>query len=107
MGYGDRRQIERDLNDVVEQPLVLVALKLAMAQRLIESDPPAAAALVDETRADLDLEAAVYFFCLEALEEVVGESVGGSAVVRVVGRNNVIESEVRSAGSRISRSWPV
>ena len=48
----DRRRIERELHDGVQQDLVGLAVNLQRARRLIATDPVAAAALVDEMRCD-------------------------------------------------------
>jgi signal transduction histidine kinase len=48
MDCDERRRIERELNQDVEQPLVLVALKLRMLQRLVPHDP-----LIDELATEL------------------------------------------------------
>jgi len=129
----ERRRMERDLHDGAQQQLVLLGLKLAMAERLIEKDTVAATAMHDELRADLrkalselrdlahgiypavleneglpgalreaveraaiptelhcdgasryppELEAAVYFFCLEALQNAAKHA-GAGAKVRI------------------------
>jgi signal transduction histidine kinase len=82
-----RRQLERDLHDGAQQRLVLLGLKLAMAQRLVEMDPNAKT-LHEELRAELnhtlkelrDLAHGIYPAILEseglpgALEEVAQRS---------------------------------
>jgi signal transduction histidine kinase len=49
---AERRRIERELHDGVQQDLVGLAVNLQRARRLIATDPAAAAALVDEMRRD-------------------------------------------------------
>ena len=49
---ADRRRMERELHDGVQQDLVGLAVNLQQARRLIATDPAAAAALVDEMRRD-------------------------------------------------------
>jgi signal transduction histidine kinase len=44
----ERRRIERDLHDGAQQRLVAVAMSLGMAREKMETDPAAAAALVEE-----------------------------------------------------------
>ena len=51
---ADRRKIERELHDGVQQDLVGLAVKLQHARRLVDSDPAAAGALVDEMRGDVE-----------------------------------------------------
>src|SRR5947208_3534114 len=47
---ADRRRIERELHDGVQQDLVGLVVNLQQARRLLVTDPAAAAALVDEMR---------------------------------------------------------
>jgi hypothetical protein len=47
-----RKQIERELHDGLQQDLVAIVVKLQLARRLAETDPAAAAALLDELRGD-------------------------------------------------------
>jgi signal transduction histidine kinase len=49
----DRRRIERDLHDGPQQHLVALAANLQVARRLVDSDPEAAKALVDEMGRDV------------------------------------------------------
>jgi Histidine kinase len=51
-GDADRRQIERELHDGLQQDLVAIVVKLQLARRLGDTDPTAAAALLDEIRHD-------------------------------------------------------
>jgi signal transduction histidine kinase len=50
---ADRRRIERELHDGVQQDLVWLAVKLQQARGLVDSDPAAAGALVDELRREV------------------------------------------------------
>ncbi len=50
-GYADRRAIERDLHDGVQQHLVALAVNLQRLAGLVDRDPVAANALLDEMRA--------------------------------------------------------
>jgi len=50
---ADRRRIERELHDGAQQDLVGLAVKLQQARGLVDSDPAAAGALVDEMRGDV------------------------------------------------------
>jgi signal transduction histidine kinase len=47
-----RKRLERDLHDGVQQDLVAIVVKLQLARRLAETDPAAAATLLDEIRND-------------------------------------------------------
>src|SRR5436309_1484166 len=48
-----RRQIERDLHDGAQQHLVALSVNLQLARRLLENDPAAAVALLDEIGRDV------------------------------------------------------
>jgi signal transduction histidine kinase len=52
-GDADRRRIERDLHDGAQQHLVALAVKLQLARQIIESDPRAAHALLEEMGHDV------------------------------------------------------
>jgi signal transduction histidine kinase len=47
-----RRKIERDLHDGAQQHLVALAVKLGLARQMLEADPAAVAALLEELRGD-------------------------------------------------------
>jgi signal transduction histidine kinase len=50
---SDRRRIERELHDGPQQELVALSVNLQLARRLLDSDPAAARALIDEMRQDV------------------------------------------------------
>jgi signal transduction histidine kinase len=50
-GYAERKRVERDLHDGAQQRLVAVALELQLVRRKLETDPAAAAELL-QTAAD-------------------------------------------------------
>jgi signal transduction histidine kinase len=50
---SDRRRIERELHNGPQQALAGLAVRLQQARSLVESDPAAARALVDEMRRDV------------------------------------------------------
>jgi signal transduction histidine kinase len=49
----DRRGIERDLHEGVQQHLVALAVNLQLAGRLVNADPAAAKTLLEEMERDL------------------------------------------------------
>ena len=51
-GVAERRRVERDLHDVVQQHLVAVIVSLQLARELADSDLSAAKAVLDELSAD-------------------------------------------------------
>jgi signal transduction histidine kinase len=127
---AERRRLERNIHDGAQQQLVALAVKLGLAQRLVERDPEKAASMLADAKAETgqalddlrdlargiypplladkglaaaleaqarrspvpvvvepdgigrypqDAEAAVYFCCLEALQNV-GKYAGASSV---------------------------
>jgi signal transduction histidine kinase len=50
---ADRRRLERELHDGPQQQLTALAVNLQLARRLVDADPAAAAALIDELRQDV------------------------------------------------------
>jgi signal transduction histidine kinase len=50
----ERRKVERDLHDGAQQELVLIGLKLGLAQRKVDEDPAGAKGILTELRQDLD-----------------------------------------------------
>ncbi len=52
-GYEERRRVERDLHDGAQQHLVALAMSLRLVRSRIESDPRAAAELLDEAMDEL------------------------------------------------------
>ncbi len=145
-----RRRIERDLHDGPQQHLVALAVNLQLARQLVDTDPAAAKALLEELGADVrealdavrqlaedvyppllldrgltdalkglarrvaipvrvesealerlspEVEAAVYFCCLEALENAVLHGGAGTrATVRVWQEHDTLRFEVEDDG---------
>jgi signal transduction histidine kinase len=52
-GYAERRRVERDLHDGAQQRLVALALELQMVRSRMESDPGAAAGMLEEAAGEL------------------------------------------------------
>ena len=50
---ADRRQIERQLHDGVQQHLVALAVNLQLAERLVDNDPVAAKTALQELGRDV------------------------------------------------------
>ncbi len=146
-----RRRVERDLHDGAQQQLVLVRLKLSVAELLVATDPPGTRSLIEELRGDLDralaelrdlahgiypalldseglpgalrdaaeraaipatfesdgasrypheLEAAVYFCCLEALQNAAKHAgAGARATICLSEQLGILHFEVRDDGA--------
>jgi signal transduction histidine kinase len=92
-----RRQVERDLHDGAQQSLMLLNLKLGAAERAIAQDPVKSAALIAETRADLqraleelrNLAHGIYPAVLESegLPGALAEAASGAAIETTVSTN--------------------
>jgi signal transduction histidine kinase len=52
-GYAERRRVERDLHDGAQQRLVALALELQMVRSRMESDPGAAAGMLEDAAGEL------------------------------------------------------
>jgi signal transduction histidine kinase len=145
-----RRQIERNLHDGAQQHLVALAVKLGLARQLVEADPAAVAAMLEELRTDAqttlaelrelahgiyppllidrglaealraaanrsilpadvaadvnrfppDAEAAVYFCCLEAMQNAGKHAGEGSHIcVRVEADDDALRFAVTDDGA--------
>lgn len=150
-GDAERRRLERDLHDGAQQHLVAMAVKLRLAEDLVDEDPNGAASVIGELRRDLkdavnelralahgifppllssggltealpaaasraalpttvemdgvgryapEVEAAVYFCCLEALQNAGKHAGDGAAiVVRLAGHAGRLSFEVQDDGA--------
>lgn len=148
---AERRRLERDLHDGAQQHLVLLNLKLGMAERLLSTDPAKAAGMHQELRADVEraltelrnlahgiypaslendglpaalrealersaipatldldgagrygpeLEAAVYFCCLEALQNAAKHAGDGAhATIRLAEGDGTLAFNVTDDGA--------
>jgi len=148
---AERRRIERDIHDGVQQYLVAISVKARLARQMSERDPARAARLLEELGQEIskaldelrtlahgiyppllaseglgaamvaasrraviptqvhadgigrylpELEAAVYFCCLEALQNAgkyAGD--GASATVRIQQENDTLVFEVHDTGA--------
>ncbi|NED94412.1 sensor histidine kinase [Phytoactinopolyspora alkaliphila] len=147
---ASRRQIERDIHDGAQQRLVAIAVKIALARRLVDGSAPQLSAMLDELRGDAQdtltelrdlahgiyppllrehglpealrnaanrstvpatiendlerrfgpqLESAVYFCCLEAMQNAgkhAGE--GAQLVIRLADKGTTLLFEVADDG---------
>jgi len=143
----ERRRIERDLHDGVQQHLVALAVNVQLVRQLADTDPEAAAAVLEQIGADVrealesvramahriyppllldrglvealraaaaradirtrveagplerypvELEASVYFCCIETLERLAACGDGVRANVRVWAEGNALQFEIDS-----------
>jgi signal transduction histidine kinase len=96
---AERRRVERDLHDGAQQHLVLLNLKLAMAQRLIDTDPAGAKAMHDELRIDLERALAELRDLAHGIYPQVLESEGLPAALREAARRSPIPATVEVDGT--------
>ena len=92
---AESRRIERDLHDGVQQHLVALAVNLQLARQLADTDPGEAKKLLERIGHDVrealegvrelaqsvyppQVEATVYFCCLEALENAARHAGAGA-----------------------------
>jgi signal transduction histidine kinase len=145
----ERRKLERNIHDGVQQQLVALSVQLRLAEQLTEREPAKARELLADLqlrsnealedlrdlargiypplladqgleaalqaqarksptpvrveaegvgRYDQDLEAAVYFSCLEALQNIAKYANAGSASIALAQRNGSLEFRVRDDG---------
>jgi signal transduction histidine kinase len=145
----ERRKLERNIHDGAQQQLVALAVKMRLADTLVERDPPAARALLEQLRTettdtledlrdlargiypplladkgllaaleaqarksavettvqgdgigrfDQDVEAAVYFSCLEALQNVAKYANARRVAIRLANGSGRVTFEVRDDG---------
>jgi signal transduction histidine kinase len=96
---AERRKVERDLHDGAQQHLVLLNLKLAMAQRLIDTDPAGAKAMHDEVRADLERALAELRDLAHGIYPQALESEGLPAALREAAQRSAIPTTIEADGT--------
>ncbi len=94
-----RRRVERDLHDGAQQQLVLLGLKLAMAERLIGKDAAAATAMHDELRADLHRALSQLRDLAHGIYPAVLENDGLPAALREAAKRAGLPTELRCDGA--------
>lgn len=95
-GDAERRRVERDLHDGAQQQLVLLSLKLAMAERQIDADPAAAKALHGELRADLQQALAELRDLAHGIYPAVLENEGVPAALREATQRSAIPVTIKT-----------
>jgi signal transduction histidine kinase len=114
------KALERNIHDGAQQQLVALSVKQRLVQTLIDRDPPLladkglAAALEAQARKSVvpvtveaegierypqDVEAAVYFCCLEALQNVAKYAQAEGAIVRLSASDGTLTFEVTDGGA--------
>ena len=146
---GERRRLERNIHDGAQQQLVALAVKMRLADTLVDRDPGAAHALLEQLRTDTtdtledlrdlargiypplladkgllaaleaqarkspvettvrgdgigrfdqDVEAAVYFSCLEAMQNVAKYAQANRVAIHLANGSGSVTFEVRDDG---------
>jgi len=96
----ERRRMERDLHDGAQQQLVLLGLKLGLAERLIEKDAAAATAMHDELRADLRKALSELRDLAHGIYPAVLENEGLPGALREAVERAAIPTELHCDGAR-------
>jgi signal transduction histidine kinase len=95
---SDRRRIERELHNGPQQALAGLAVSLQQARSLVESDPAAAVALVDEMRRDVQ-EALEHLRALsERIYPPLLEAGGLRVALRTAAANAGVRARVEVVG---------
>jgi signal transduction histidine kinase len=94
-----RRKVERDLHDGAQQQLVLVGLKLGRARGMVERDPVAAAAALDELKGDLERALVELRDLAHGLYPQLLESEGLAGALREAASRSPIAAEVHGDGA--------
>ncbi len=95
----ERRRMERDLHDGAQQQLVLLGLKLAMAERVIEKDAAGATAIHAELREDLSQALSQLRDLAHGIYPAVLENEGLAAALREAANRAAIATEVHCDGA--------
>lgn len=95
-----RRRVERDLHDGAQQQLVVLGLKLGVAERLLEHDPDEARELLAELRQDLGRSIAELRDLAHGIYPAVLENEGLTAALRDAAVRSAIPAELVTNGSR-------
>lgn len=90
----ERQRMERDLHDGAQQQLVLLGLKLGMAQRLIKQDPGAAVGVHDELQGDLSRALSQLRDLAHGIYPAVLESEGLPSALREAAARAAIPAEL-------------
>jgi signal transduction histidine kinase len=96
---AERRRVERDLHDGAQQHLVLLNLKLTLIKRSLETDPPAAAAMVEEATEDLGRALADLRDLAHGIYPVALENDGLLAALKDAAAHAAIRTDVECDGA--------
>jgi signal transduction histidine kinase len=95
----ERRRLERDLHDGAQQHLVLLGLKLGLAERMIQTDPVAAAAAHAELRESLDLALSALRDLAHGIYPALLETDGLMAALREAAQRAAIPTDIDCDGT--------
>ena len=103
---ADRRSIERELHDGVQQHLVALAVNLQLVEQLVDDDPAAAKTLLQDLRRDVQqaLEEAAQL--AQTVYPPLLETGGLAATLRAAASSIGVPSSVEVAADRAGRPRP-
>jgi signal transduction histidine kinase len=88
---ADRREIERELHEGVQQHLVALAVNLQLLSELMESDPPAAMARVAELGRDVQLALDEAAHLAQRIHPPLLEAAGLAVALRAAGATTSVD----------------
>jgi signal transduction histidine kinase len=91
---ADRRSIERELHDDTQQHLIALAVNLQLARDLLETDPVAARALLDEMCRCVEQALDVTAKLAQRIYPPLLESVGLGAALRAAAASNGVRARI-------------
>ena len=94
---GDRRRIERDLHDGVQQHLVALAVNLQLVEQLVGDDPAAAKTLLEELRRDVQQALEETAHLAQTIHPPLLGTGGFAAALRAVASSAGVTSSVEVA----------
>jgi len=95
---ADRRSIERELHDGLQQRLVALAVNLQFARDLLEDDPTAAKALLDEMDGDVQRALGVTASLAQRIYPPLLEADGLGAALRAAAVSTGVQARIDVAG---------
>ncbi|HKO25908.1 MAG TPA: histidine kinase [Solirubrobacteraceae bacterium] len=98
MAAEERRRLERDLHDGIQQHLVGLRIKLALATEAVEGDPVEAERLLSSIGRQMDAVLEEVRSLARGIYPSLLSQCGLTEALRAVGRNSTIPVEVRARG---------
>jgi signal transduction histidine kinase len=94
-GESERQSIERELHEGPQQHFVALAVNLQLARQLVDSDPAAAAALIDDMGRDVDVALEETGKLAHRIYPPLLEAGGLTAALRAAAVNTGVQARIR------------